>query len=98
MGVLSVELGEKFLGYVVERLARRVEGLTDDECRWEPTPDAWNIRLGADGRWHADLGPKGTPALPDAVPPFTTFAWRLWHLGASPNPTWPPAAPATARD
>jgi hypothetical protein len=23
-------------------------------------------------------------------PPFTTIAWRLWHLGASPRPTWPP--------
>ncbi len=25
-------------------------------------------------------------------PSVTTIAWRLWHLGGCPNPSWPPAA------
>jgi len=58
------------------RLVReRVEGLTDEEFWWEPVPDCWTVRRGADGRWSADY------AEPDPEPPpFTTIAWRLVHL------------------
>jgi uncharacterized damage-inducible protein DinB len=53
----------------------RVQGLTDEEFFWEPVADCWTVRLGADGRWHADY------ADPDPDPsPFTTIAWRLVHL------------------
>jgi hypothetical protein len=28
----------------------------------------------------------------------TTIAWRLWHLGGCPNPTWPPADASSPRE
>jgi hypothetical protein len=98
MGLIGIEVGERFLAYVTQRLLNRLEGLRDEEYLWEPTTPAWSIRPGDDGRWHPDLGPKGSTATPVSPVPFTTIAWRLWHLGASPNPTWPPHSPPTARD
>lgn len=60
---------------VWRRTRARLEGLTDDEYRWEPVPGCWSLRPRPDGRltWESVL-----PA-PDPVP-FTTIAWRLWHL------------------
>ena len=96
MGVLGKEAGSGFIGYAAGRLADRLEGLTDDEYLWEPVPDCWTIRPGNDGIWRADLGPGGRTATPISPPPFTTIAWRLWHIGASRNPTWPPRARTAA--
>lgn len=98
VGSLGREVGPNFVGYVASRLDRRLEGLTDDEYRWEPVGGCWSIRPDADGVWRADLGPGGSMATPTSPPPFTTLAWRLWHLGASPNPTWPPPRPASAAE
>ncbi len=69
------------------RTRTRLEGLTDDEYLWEPAPGCWSIRPGADGRWVADgIRPEPEPA------PFTTIAWRLWHLidmyGEDRAPRW----------
>ncbi|WP_229072377.1 DinB family protein [Actinoplanes sp. DH11] len=66
------------------QLRPRLDGLTDDEYLWEPTPGAWNVR------------PRGTSSTPMAagsgaftidweypepVPaPVTTIAWRLGHM------------------
>lgn len=66
------------------QLRPRLEGLTDDEYFWEPTPTAWAVR------------PRGTSPAPVAVgsgshtidfafpqpdpPPVTTIGWRLGHL------------------
>ncbi len=56
-------------------LRRRLEGLTDDEYRWEPVADCWTVRRAADGCWYADR------ANDDPEPaPFTTIAWRSWHI------------------
>ena len=65
----------------------RVDGLTDEEYFWEPAPGCWSIRQRGDGRWTADW------PLPRPDPePFTTIAWRLWHLidmyGEDRAPTW----------
>jgi hypothetical protein len=50
-------------------------GLTDDECHWLPSPDAWTVRRRPDGRWHADWAdPEPDP------PPATTVGWLTWHL------------------
>jgi hypothetical protein len=65
-------------------LRPRLEGLTDDEYRWEPVPGAWNVR------------PRGTATAPIAAgagdftidfampepdpPPVTTIAWRIGHI------------------
>ena len=60
---------------VWQRLRRRLDGLTDDEYFWEPAPGCWTVRQRADGTWAVDW------PLPRPDPePFTTIAWRLWHL------------------
>jgi hypothetical protein len=85
---------------VWQRTRTRLDGLTDDEYFWEPTPGCWTIRRGVDGSWMAD-GP-----LPRPDPePFTTIAWRLWHLidmyGEDRAPRWldvPAQGPPIGRD
>jgi hypothetical protein len=65
-------------------LRPRLDGLTDEEYRWEPVPGMWNVR------------PRGTSPAPIAAgsgdftidfawpqpdpPPATTIAWRISHL------------------
>ena len=78
--------------YLVEQLtfhwdhqARpRLDGLTDDEYRWEPVPGAWNIRPRAEARTSIVAGTGDLVIdfeLPEPVPaPVTTIAWRLAHL------------------
>ena len=73
--------------YSFHRTRARLEGLTDDEYLWEPVPDCWTIRPQADGRFRADWAVPLT-----STGPFTTIAWRLWHLiscyGADRNAAW----------
>lgn len=59
------------------RLLRRVEGLTDDEYRWEPVAGCWNVRPSptSPGGWTVDY-----PASEPDPPPFTTIAWRMLHI------------------
>ncbi len=62
----------------------RLDGLTDEEYRWEPVPGAWNLRRRGEaltaladggGDWVIDFDqPEPSPA------PVTTIAWRLGHL------------------
>ncbi|PQM46482.1 hypothetical protein C1Y40_03343 [Mycobacterium talmoniae] len=52
------------------QLRPRLDGLTDDEYRWEPVPGCWTLH--DDGIDHAFPAPQ--------PPPFTTIAWRLVHL------------------
>ena len=85
---------------VWERLWRRFEGLTEAEYLWEPAPGCWTIRPRADGTWRSDW------PLPRPEPePFTTIAWRLWHLidmyGEDRAPRWldlPPQGPPIGQD
>lgn len=56
------------------RTWRRLDGLTDDEYLWEPAPGPWSIRARPDGALFAERSPMPYPS------PFTTVAWRLWHL------------------
>ncbi len=51
----------------------RLQGLTDDEFLWEPVADCWTVRPVGD-TFVADFEPLADP------PPFTTIAWRLWHI------------------
>lgn len=66
------------------QLRPRLDGLTDDEYFWEPTPTAWGVR------------PRGTSSAPVAAgsgthtidfafpqpepPPVTTIGWRIGHV------------------
>ena len=73
--------------YVWQRLRARLEGLTDEEYFWEPAPGCWTIRQRREGTWRWE-GP-----LPRPEPePFTTLAWRLWHVidlyGEDRAPKW----------
>jgi len=61
--------------YALERLAKRIEDLSDEEYGWEPAPDAWSLRPGADGQLHLQFG-----LIFDEVPPVTTISWRLTHI------------------
>ena len=66
------------------QLRPRLEGLTDDEYRWEPVPGCWNLRPRAEATTSMAAGagdlvidfeyPEPTPA------PVTTIAWRIGHL------------------
>jgi hypothetical protein len=60
-----------------ERLLARLDGLTDEEYRWEPVAGCWNVHpdLGSPGRWTVDY-----PDVEPASPPFTTIAWRMLHI------------------
>lgn len=73
MVATSVEL-QRLSDTVWDRTWRRLDGLTDEEYLWEPAPGCWSIRTRSDGRRFGEWAPI---VYPD---PFTTLAWRLWHL------------------
>ena len=85
MVLMSAEL-QRLSDTVWDRTWRRLDGLTDDEYRWEPAPGCWSIRERADGTTFGEWAPI---VYPD---PFTTLAWRLWHLidmyGEDRAPRW----------
>ncbi len=60
--------------YAYQRTRGRLAGLTDEEYFWEPVPGCWTARRAESGDYRADYAAKVK------VPPFTTIAWRLWHL------------------
>lgn len=60
--------------YVYQRTRGRLAGLTDEEYFWEPVPGCWTVRRTESGDYRADYAAKVK------IPPFTTIAWRLWHL------------------
>lgn len=65
-------------GEVRDRLLARLDGLTDAEYTWEPVPGCLSVRVGPDGSARADDRPRGGT---DQAP-FSTIAWRMWHVGA----------------
>lgn len=54
----------------------RVQGLTDDEYWWEPVPGCWSLRRDSGGKLQHEFFPVDPP-----VPPVTTIAWRIVHIG-----------------
>lgn len=72
---------------VWQRTRGRLDGLTDDEYHAEPVPGCWAVRQRSDQTWNADF----VLPRPD-IEPFTTLAWRLWHLtdmyGEDRAPLW----------
>ncbi len=66
------------------QLRPRLEGLTDAEYYWEPTPGAWGLH--PRGQAHTELtGGSGDVVVDFAMPapepaPMTTIGWRLAHL------------------
>jgi hypothetical protein len=93
MGDELKELG----GYTGLRTLARLEGLTDDEFRWEPTPGAWTVRRLRSGKVVVDNNQYQRPPAP-----MTSIAWRVAHLidiyGSPRNARWlrvddPPSPP-----
>ena len=59
-----------------ERLLQRLDGLTDEELRWEPVEPCWNVRpADTPSGWTVDY-----PGVAPDPPPFTSIAWRLLHI------------------
>jgi hypothetical protein len=68
----------------VNQLRPRLEGLSDEECWWEPVAGCWSIRPRADARGAASAGAgefviEWQMPVP-SPPPVTTIAWRLGHV------------------
>ncbi|WP_144790692.1 DinB family protein [Kocuria palustris] len=68
-------------------LRPRLEGLTDDELFWDPTPDgrpAWTVHPADEQRTTHQAGAGALVIDFDLVEgqpqPFTTIAWRLGHV------------------
>jgi hypothetical protein len=82
--------------YVYRRTRSRLAGLTDEEYFWEPVPGCCTIRRTDSGVYRADEPDRPAAVLRPVTgagdPPFTTIAWRLWHLvetyGGKRNPQW----------
>jgi hypothetical protein len=70
------ELLEQLEFYWNMHLWPRLDGLTDDEYLWEPVAGCWSLRPGDDGRYRLE---QFSPEPP--IPPVTTIAWRIAHLG-----------------
>ena len=67
-----------------EHARPRLDGLTDEEYRWEPVEGCWNVRPRGTGTAPIQAG-SGEFTCDFAVPepdpaPVTTIAWRLAHL------------------
>jgi hypothetical protein len=78
------ELVEQLDWHWREQLRPRLDGLTDDEYRWEPVRDAWNVRPRGTGTAPMAAG-RGEFTVDFARPepdpaPVTTIAWRIGHL------------------
>ncbi|GAA5122943.1 DinB family protein [Haloechinothrix salitolerans] len=77
-------LREQLTWHWTNQLRDRLNGLTDDEYFWEPTPGCWNVRRRGTGTAPIQAG-SGAMTIDFAMPvpdppPFTTIAWRLGHV------------------
>lgn len=67
-----------------QHLRPRLDGLTDEEYRWEPVAGCWNVRPRGEGTAPMAVGSGGFTidfALPEPDPaPVTTIAWRMAHI------------------
>ncbi len=59
------------------QMVERLDGLSDAEFLWEPVDGCWSVRARTDGSVRVD----GEGERDRDPAPFTTIAWRLWHIG-----------------
>jgi len=78
------ELADQLDWHWQHHLRPRLDGLTDDEYRWEPVPGCWNLRPREEATAPMAAGLADTVAdfaHPEPDPaPFTTIAWRMGHI------------------
>lgn len=77
-------LAEQLTSHWEGHLRPGLDGLDDDEYRWEPVAGMWSIRPRAESDAPIQAG-SGEGAFEFAVPeptpaPLTTIAWRVGHL------------------
>jgi len=85
---MGVDVAEEVLDQLewhwANQLRPRLDGLTDDECWWEPVENGWSIRPRTVARGTHAVGAGDLViewAVPEpSPPPVTTIAWRLGHL------------------
>jgi hypothetical protein len=80
----TAELADQLAFHWTNQLRPRLDGLTDEEYRWEPVPGCWSLRPRAEATTAMAAG-AGDLVLdfeyPEPEPaPVTTIAWRLGHL------------------
>ncbi|MGY1707790.1 DinB family protein [Geodermatophilus sp. SYSU D00697] len=78
------ELVEQLDWHWRTQLRPRLDGLTDEEYRWEPVRGAWNVRPRGTSPAPIAVG-RGDFTIDFAVPepdpaPVTTIAWRMGHV------------------
>ena len=78
------ELAEQLDLHWRSQLRPRLDGLTDEEHRWEPVPGCWSVRPRGEAVSAMATG-GGALVIDFAFPtpepaPVTTIAWRLAHL------------------
>ena len=80
----NVQLAEQLDVHWRGQLRPRLDGLTDEEYRWEPVAGCWNVRPRGTGSalMAVGAGPFTIDfAMPEPdPPPVTTIAWRIGHL------------------
>ena len=62
--------------FVWMQLSARLEGLDDHEYLWAPVADVWTVEPEGDRVVVTGRGPA------PGDPPFTTIAWRTWHIAS----------------
>jgi hypothetical protein len=80
----NTELVEQLDWHWRNQLRPRLDGLTDDEYRWEPVRGSWNVRPRGTATAPIAAG-RGDYTIDFAIPepdpaPVTTIAWRIGHL------------------
>jgi hypothetical protein len=80
----GTELVEQLDWHWRTQLRPRLDGLLDDEYRWEPVRGAWNVRPRGSSTAPIAAG-RGDFTIDFAIPepdpaPVTTIAWRIGHL------------------
>ncbi|HEY3504457.1 MAG TPA: DinB family protein [Actinocatenispora sp.] len=80
----TTQLLDQLTFHYEQQLRPRLDGLTDDEYRWEPVPGAWSVRPRGEGTAPVQGGSGAYTvdfAFPEPDPaPVTTIAWRLAHV------------------
>jgi hypothetical protein len=81
---LAPHLAEQLTWHWDRQLRPRLEGLTDEEYRWEPVHGCWNVRPRGTSTTSVQAG-TGAFTIdfehsPPQPAPVTTIAWRIGHL------------------
>ena len=80
----NAQLAEQLDWHWRTHLRPRLDGLTDEEYRWEPVPGMWNVRPRGTSTAPITAGTGDLTvdfAFPEPDPaPVTTIAWRMCHL------------------